>query len=159
MFVRWEPMSDGHIPGKRMRTISETPSEPTVYRTILEGANAIRVWNLARAAMTSPRDLNRCLADAAQGLAEVQRDCTATLHAAYLEGATSYEDFLARCRRAQEQVGDRVGRLVDHPQLQLSETVQMVFYGQSPFDSSSLDFRGAVFAVTLPIARKTRPQD
>ena len=142
-----------------MQAMTDTPAEANVYRTILEGANAIRVWTLARAAMSSPKDLQSCLADAAESLARMQRDCTATLHAAYLEGATSYEDFVGRTRRAQEQVSDRASRLIDYPQLPLSDTVQMVFYGQSPFDSSALDFRGAVFAVSLPLVRKTRPQD
>lgn len=142
-----------------MQAMTDTPAEAKVYRTILEGANAIRVWTLARAAMTSPKDLQTCLAQAAESMAEMQRDCTATLHAAYLEGATSYEDFLGRTRRAQEQVSDRAARLSDYPQLPLSDTVQMVFYGQSPFDSSALDFRGAVFAVSLPLARNSRPQD
>ncbi len=142
-----------------MQAMTDKPAEAKVYRTILEGANAIRVWTLARAAMSSPRDLQSCLADAAESLATMQRDCTATLHAAYLEGATSYEDFVGRTRRAQEQVSERSSRLIDYPQLPLSETVQMVFYGQSPFDSSALDFRGAVFAVSLPLERTTRPQD
>ena len=141
-----------------MQAISETPHNQAVYRTILEGANAIRVWTLARSSMTSPTDLQRCLAEAAESLAVIQRDCTATLHAAYLEGATSYEDFVTRTRRAQEQVSSRVARLVDHPQIQLSETVQMVFFGQGPFDSAALDFRGALFAVSLPPARRSTPQ-
>ncbi|MFT6143724.1 MAG: hypothetical protein ACJAZO_004001 [Myxococcota bacterium] len=139
--------------------MTDTPAEAKVYRTILEGANAIRVWTLARAAMTSPKDLQACLAEAAESLATMQRDCTATLHAAYLEGATSYEDFIGRTRRAQEVVSDRASRLTDYPQLPLSDTVQMVFYGQSPFDSSALDFRGAVFAVSLAVHRTARPQD
>ena len=135
-----------------MQAMTSAPAQTGRYRTILEGANAIRVWTLARAAMTRPSDLQQCLAEAAESLAMMQRDCTATLHAAYLEGATSYEDFVGRTRRAQETVSDRCSRLADYPQLALSESVQMVFYGQNPFDSSALDFRGAVFAVSLPFA-------
>lgn len=142
-----------------MQAMTDKPAEAKVYRTILEGANAIRVWTLARAAMNSPKDLQACLAHAAESLATMQRDCTATLHAAYLEGATSYEDFVGRTRRAQEQVSERSSRLIDYPQLPLSDRVQMVFYGQSPFDSSALDFRGAVFAVSLPVQRASAPQD
>lgn len=142
-----------------MQAMTDKPAEAKVYRTILEGANAIRVWALARASMRSPSDLLVSLAEAAESLATMQRDCTATLHAAYLEGATSYEDFVGRTRRAQEQVSERTSRLTDYPQLPLSDTVQMVFYGQSPFDSSALDFRGAVFAVSLPVRRSSHPQD
>jgi hypothetical protein len=127
------------------------PTEPQLYRTILEGANAVQVWNLARSAMgNSPNELRRCLAEAAESLATLQRDCTATLHAAYLEGATSFEDFIARTRKAQEQVNGRIARLADHPQVALSPRVSLVFRGQGPFDSAALEFGNTVFAVVLP---------
>jgi len=133
-----------------MHAMANKTTQPQVFRTLLEGANAVRVWNIAKSTMSSPAELRAHLAAAAESVAGIQRDCTATLHAAYLEGASSYEDFIARTRLAQEQVSGRFARLTDHPQVALSPHVTMVFFGQGPFDSAALDFRGAVFAVSLP---------
>jgi hypothetical protein len=141
-----------------MQAIAPPDHEAQVFRTILDGANAVQVWQIARSGLGSPRELRQALADAAESIASLQRDCTATLHAAYLEGATSFEDFVARTRKAQEQVAARVARLADHPQVQLSPYVVMVFFGQGPFDSTALDFRSAVFAVTLPKRQTPTPQ-